>query len=67
MSLRAFHIVFIAMSSLLAVGFGAWCFTVDLAADERASTLALGVTSFAAAALLLVYGGWFLRKLKAWG
>ena len=66
MSLRAFHIVFIALSTLLTVGFGAWCFKVDLSADERAGYMALGVTSFVAGALLLVYGSWFLRKLKAW-
>lgn len=61
MSLKAVHIVFIVCSTLLAASFGVW-------AVERpgggAGYLALGVISFAVAAGLVVYGVWFLKKLK---
>ncbi len=60
MSLKSFHIVFIALSTALALGFGAWCLSVD-------GYLAMGVTSFATGGLLIIYGGWFLRKLRTWG
>ena len=59
MSLKAFHIVFITLSTALAVGFGVWCLMVD-------GYLAMGVTSFATGGLLILYGGWFLRKLRTW-
>ena len=59
MSLKSFHIVFIALACALTLGFGAWCLASDLYP-------ALGVTSFATGGLLIVYGGWFLRKLRKW-
>ena len=62
MSLKAFHIVFIALSTALALGFGAWCLKVN----HDTGYLALGVTSFAMGGVLIVYGGWFLKKLRKW-
>lgn len=63
MSLKAFHIVFVTLSTLLAVGFGVWAIA-ESARDGRSGTLALGIGSLVAAVLLIVYGIWFLRKLK---
>jgi len=63
MSLKAFHVFFIVVSVLCALGFGAWA-VADYSRTGRGSLLALGVLGFAAAAVLIWYGLWFLRKLK---
>lgn len=59
MSLKAFHVVFVTMATLLAMGVGVWCLRV-----QEAGYVPLGVVSMAAAAGLVVYGVWFLRKMK---
>ncbi|MBX3395760.1 MAG: hypothetical protein KF841_10370 [Phycisphaerae bacterium] len=64
MSLKAFHIVFIAGSVILAVGFGVWAAREYSSAGDR-TMLVMSGSSFASAAVLMVYGRWFLRKLKA--
>ena len=66
MGLKAFHIVFILASIALAVGFGLWA-ARDFAQSGSWVSLALGVSSFAGSAVLVVYGVWFLRKLKGVG
>lgn len=63
MSLKGFHIVFILISTLLALGCGIYCVRVNLNAGE-AVFLPGAVISFAIAFGLLVYGLWFLRKMK---
>jgi len=63
MSLKAFHVVFVTISVLLALGFSAWAFREWVLRDEWA-TLAGGVGSILGAAVLVVYGRWFLRKLQ---
>ncbi len=63
MSLKAFHIFFIVVSTALCVGFGIWT-TQDFARSGSWVHLALGVGSFIAGILLPCYGIWFLRKLK---
>ena len=63
MSLKAFHVFFVALSVLCALLFGAWS-VVDYQRTGRGGILALGVLGFAAAAALVWYGLWFLRKLK---
>ena len=63
MSLKAFHIVFISFSTLLALGTGVWCLWVNLV--EGATIYVAGaVASFVAAIVLMVYGVWFYRKMK---
>jgi len=62
-SLKAFHVFFVALSVLCALLFGAWS-VVDYQRTGRGGILALGVLAFAAAAALVWYGLWFLRKLK---
>jgi len=66
MSLKAFHILFVAVSVMLTVGFGVWGVREYVLRSDRGS-LALGLLSFAAAAALVVYGRWFLKKLKGTG
>jgi hypothetical protein len=63
MSLKAFHIFFIVISTWLCVGFGFWG-TRDFNLTGNMVHLALGVGSFLASGLLVWYGVWFLRKLK---
>ena len=63
MSLKGFHIVFITASTLLALGVGAWCLWVN--SVEGTPVFRIGaICSFVAAALLLIYGVWFYRKMK---
>ena len=63
MSLKAFHVVFIAVSAMLCVGLAAFAFgnyrTLGAGSDLGWALAALG-----AAAGLLVYGRYFLRKLR---
>jgi hypothetical protein len=63
MSLKGFHIVFITVSTLLALGAGAWCLWVDSMHGTPAFRIG-AVCSFAAALGLIGYGIWFFRKMK---
>ena len=63
MSLKAFHIAFIVLSTALAVGLGAWAIR-DFAQTGSWVHLSLGVGSFIGSVVLACYGVWFLRKLK---
>ncbi len=63
MSLKAFHIFFIVVSTALCLGFGVWA-TQDFARSGDWVQLALGVGSFIGSGVLVSYGVWFLRKLK---
>jgi hypothetical protein len=63
MSLKGFHIVFITVSTLLALGAGAWCLWID--SIHGASAFQIGaICSFVAAVALIAYGIWFWRKMK---
>ena len=63
MSLKAFHIFFVCVSTLLALGFGAWA-VLDYQRTGKGMDLALSILGFASAVALVWYGFWFLRKLK---
>jgi hypothetical protein len=63
MGLKGFHVFFIAVATLLALMFGAWALW-DFGRTGRGGTLAMAVLAFGAAAALVFYGLWFLRKLK---
>ena len=63
MSLKGFHIVFIAVSTLLALGAGAWCLWVDSMHGTPAFRLG-AICSFAAGLALICYGVYFYRKMK---
>ena len=66
MSLKAFHLVFVVFSTLLAIGLGAWCVWVNLV--EGNSIYLIGaIASFVCAIALVVYGVWFYRKMKRLG
>ncbi len=63
MSLKAFHIVFVAASILLAFGFGAWSF-LNFRDEGRTLDLVFGISSVAAGIGLIIYGKAILRKLR---
>ena len=62
MSLRAFHIVFITVSTLLFVFLSVWAFA--LAHDRTATITTLGVISIISALVMPVYGVYFYRKAR---
>lgn len=64
MSLKALHIVFIVVSTLLAAGFGVWALGFSRSEDGGWIYLALGLIGLAAAVGLPIYGSWFLKKTK---
>jgi hypothetical protein len=62
-SLKAFHIVFIIFTTLLALSTGVWCLWINLV--EGAPIYVAGaVASFVVAIGLMLYGFWFYRKMK---
>ena len=60
MSLRSFHVVFIAASTLLAFFYATWCLV--LGDREGLGWRAAGAVSAAAGLGLVAYEAWFLRK-----
>jgi len=66
MSLKNFHIVFIAVSTLLAIGFGLWWFRAFSAGGDVLDLL-MGISSCIVGLGLIVYGVRFRRKLKEEG
>lgn len=64
MSLKAFHLVFIIASILLAFGFAAWSLMNYRSPSGSASDLAIGLGSLAVGLGLIGYEIYFLKKLK---
>jgi len=56
MSLKAFHLIFVTMLTSLSVGFSAWAFF--------AGKIVFGLLGLVTAVLVVVYGVYFLKKLK---
>jgi hypothetical protein len=63
MSLKGFHILFVVLTTLVALGIGGYCVWVDLVVGEPVY-LAGAIASFASAVALIIYGVWFYRKMK---
>jgi len=62
MSLKAFHVVFVTASVLLAFGFAAWCF--GAAPDPGVGWRLAGVGSVLTGVGLVFYEAWFLKKTR---
>lgn len=62
MSLRGFHLVFIAIAALFSAAIGV--FVVFFEAQASMGVKIFGVAAFAAAIALIVYGVSFYRKAK---
>lgn len=66
MSLKFFHILFIALSTLLSVGVGLWA--IDTwRGDGDLTWLVLAVLAFGGGGGLVVYGNRFLQKVRKLG
>jgi hypothetical protein len=63
MSLKAFHLIFIIASIVLAFGFGIWM-TVGFFKDGGVINLIVALASFAAGVGLIFYERYFLKKTK---
>ncbi len=63
MSLKAFHILFVTISMILAGGFAVWAVRQYTISGEL-GLLVGGVVSGLIFIAMGVYGRWFLRKLK---
>ena len=64
MSLKAFHLVFVTVSTLLTFGVAAWAFDNYFSGARLTADLLFGCGSLLCGAALLAYGRYFLRKLK---
>ena len=64
MSLKAFHLVFIIASILLAVGFAVWSLMNYCSPHGGGWDLAAGLGSAIVAVALIGYEVYFLKKLK---
>jgi hypothetical protein len=63
MSLKAFHIVFVIASIVLALGFGAWSLNDYFDGGAR-NHLWFGIGSLVVGVALIIYGKIVLKKLK---
>lgn len=63
MSLKAFHVVFITASVLLALGIGVSCLRAYFGQDGPMNLLG-GIGALCAGAALVVYEAWFIRKSR---
>jgi hypothetical protein len=66
MSLKFFHILFIAVSSLMCLVVGIWALDA-YRADGAVSWLALAAGAFAGGGALVVYGSRFMQKMRKLG
>jgi len=62
MSLRAFHIVFVTVSTLLFVFLAVW--SLVFAASPAGFITVLGIVSAVCALIMPVYGVYFYRKVR---
>jgi hypothetical protein len=64
-SLKAFHVIFISAAILLALWLGVWAWGQrEASGGSGGGYVALSCGAFAAAAGLVVYEVWFLRKTR---
>jgi len=56
MSLKAFHLIFVTSLTLLSLGFSAWAFASD--------KIIFGIAGIVVGILVIIYGIYFLKKLK---
>ncbi len=64
MSLKAFHVVFITAASAMLFGFGVWMLREYRSPEGGTGDLVWAIASMVTGAALLVYEGFFLKKLK---
>lgn len=67
MSLKAVHLIFVTALSALCVGVGVWKVRDFCLPSGRPGDLLFGIGAFVAAAAVVYYGRYFLKKLKSIG
>jgi hypothetical protein len=65
MSLKAVHLIFVTALSALGVGCGVWKIVDYASPAGRPVDLAYGIAAILAGVLVVVYGVYFLKKLKS--
>ena len=63
MSLKAFHVVFIALAIILTFLFGTWLF-ITVEAGDAVVRFSFGAFTYAIGFLLIAYGRYFLRRFR---
>ena len=64
MSLKTFHIVFVALTTVVSLFVGVWSFVQYFSEGRDGSDLAMGIGGLLAACVLLIYGRYVLKKLR---
>jgi hypothetical protein len=64
MSLKAFHLVFVTLISSLALGCGVWQLHDFRSPGGSTANLVIGIAALLAGGVMIVYGRYFLKKLK---
>lgn len=67
MSLKAVHLVFVSALSALSFGTGVWKLRDYLGKTGTGGDLALAVGAVVCGVLVVIYGRYFLKKLKTIG
>lgn len=67
MSLKAVHLVFVTALTSMALGTGGWKLNDYFSGSKRGADLLFAIGAFAVAGLVVVYGRYFLKKLKSVG
>ncbi len=63
MSIKSFHIVFVACSIALSAFIGVWGIR-EYSATRNAGELAIGVGAIVGGLVLVVYSNWFIKKIR---
>lgn len=64
MSLKALHLVFVTALSGLTFGLAAWLLITGATVADKRADLFLGGLSFLVGVAVIIYGRYFLKKLK---
>lgn len=63
MSLKAFHVFFITLATLITAAFALWAARQAMV-EGGAAAVVLAVSAVLTAVALPIYGAWFLKKTK---
>ena len=64
MSLKAFHLIFVTLLTTLSFGCAAWAFMDYRGPDGTTGDLLFSLAAVAVGILVIIYGVYFLKKLK---
>jgi hypothetical protein len=65
MGLKAFHILFVTVATVLCFLFGGWCWRYASTSSDLGGYKLLAAAAFVAGLGLIVYGSWFYKKISA--